>query len=186
MSCGGLQCFRESLGVRKVRGTPMEIDHALILCRLVGLSHRSVQYLCFERRKLVSLAQPDDYREIWKTRHWRTLHSLWHMAPGLLDNSQRVRSSTRNSSFQQVRMAFCCTLASGPARLINAGLRRARRRSNPARYLSGFLAAVREAAVAIEFETEMRSQRSDGRVLLKIRIGIGCGNDDDPEPAAIP
>src|SRR5262245_18751943 len=103
----------------------MEIDHALILCRLVGLSHRSVQYLCFERRKLVSLAQPDDYREIWKTRHWRTLHSLWHMAPGLLDNSQRVRSSTRNSSFQQVRMAFCCTLASGPARLINAGLRSA-------------------------------------------------------------
>src|SRR5262245_27258475 len=126
MSCGGLQCFRESLGVRKVRGTPMEIDHALILCRLVGLSHRSVQYLCFERRKLVSLAQPDDYREIWKTRHWRTLHSLWHMAPGLLDNSQRVRSSTRNSSFQQVRMAFCCTLASGPARLINAGLRSAK------------------------------------------------------------
>src|SRR5260221_13522755 len=31
----------------------------------------------------------------------------------------------------------------------------------------------------------MRSQRSDGRVLLRIRIGIGCGNDDDPEPAAI-
>ncbi len=60
-----------------------------------------------------------------------------------------------------------------------------RHRSNPARYLSGFLAAVREAAVAIEFETEMRSQRSDGRVLLRIRIGIGCGNDDDPEPAAI-
>src|SRR5262245_24349723 len=80
MSCGGLQCFRESLGVGKVRGTPMKIDHPLILCRLVGLSHRSVQYLCFERRKLVSLAQPDDYREIWKTRHWRTLHSLSHMA----------------------------------------------------------------------------------------------------------
>src|SRR5436190_11123968 len=47
------------------------------------------------------------------------------------------------------------------------------------------LAAVGEAAVAIECETEMRSQRSDGRVLLRIRIGIGCGNDDDPEPAAI-
>ena len=31
----------------------------------------------------------------------------------------------------------------------------------------------------------MRSRRSDGRVLLRIRIGIGCGNDDDPEPAAI-
>src|SRR5215216_1977432 len=31
----------------------------------------------------------------------------------------------------------------------------------------------------------MRSQRSDGRVLLRIRIVIGCGNDDDPEPAAI-
>src|SRR5207248_2490861 len=31
----------------------------------------------------------------------------------------------------------------------------------------------------------MRSQRSDGRVLLRIRIGIGCGNDDDPESAAI-
>src|SRR5690348_11335318 len=31
----------------------------------------------------------------------------------------------------------------------------------------------------------MRSQRSDGRLVLKIRIGIGCGNDDDPEPAAI-
>jgi hypothetical protein len=31
----------------------------------------------------------------------------------------------------------------------------------------------------------MRSQRSDGRVVLRIRIGIGCGNDDDPEPAAI-
>src|SRR5215831_5501410 len=125
MSCGGLQCFRESLGAGKVRGTPMEIDHALILCRLVGLSHRSVQYLCFQRRKLVGLAQPDVYREIWKTRHWLTLHSFLHMAPGLLDNSQRVRSSTRNSSFQQVRMAFCCTLASGPARLINAGLRSA-------------------------------------------------------------
>src|SRR5262249_4371634 len=78
MSCGGLQCFREPLGVGKVTGTPMEIDHALILCRLVGLSHRSVQYLCFERRKLVSLAQPDDYREIWKTRHCLTLHSLSH------------------------------------------------------------------------------------------------------------
>src|SRR6476619_4959970 len=60
-----------------------------------------------------------------------------------------------------------------------------RHRSNPARYLSGFLAAVREAAVAIEFEAEMRSQRSDGRVLLGIRIGIACGNDDDPAPAAI-
>src|SRR5512132_3847490 len=60
-----------------------------------------------------------------------------------------------------------------------------RHRSNPARYLSGFLAAVREAAVAIECETEMRSQRSDSRVLLRIRIGIGCGNDDDPEPATI-
>ena len=46
-------------------------------------------------------------------------------------------------------------------------------------------AAVGEAAVAIECETEMRSQRSDGRALLRIRIGIGCGNDDDPEPAAI-
>src|SRR5215470_745600 len=60
-----------------------------------------------------------------------------------------------------------------------------RRRSNPARYFSSFLAAVREAAVAIECEAEMRSQRSDGRVLLGIRIGIGCRNDDDPEPAAI-
>src|SRR6266699_3537398 len=47
------------------------------------------------------------------------------------------------------------------------------------------LAAVGEAAVAIECETEMRSQRSDGRILLGIRIGIGCRNDDDPEPAAI-
>src|SRR5258707_15252633 len=47
------------------------------------------------------------------------------------------------------------------------------------------LAAVGEAAVAIECETEMRSQRSDGRVLLRIRIGIGCGNDDEAEPAAI-
>src|SRR5882724_8174243 len=47
------------------------------------------------------------------------------------------------------------------------------------------LAAVGEAAVAIECETEMRSQRGDGRVLLRIRVGIGCGNDDDPEPAAI-
>src|SRR6185437_4633941 len=53
------------------------------------------------------------------------------------------------------------------------------------RYLSGSLAAVGEAAVAIECETEMRSQRSDSRALLRIRIGIGCGNDDDPEPAAI-
>src|SRR6185312_14756737 len=53
------------------------------------------------------------------------------------------------------------------------------------RSLSGSLAAVGEAAVAIECETEMRSQRSDGRVLLRIRIGIGCCNDDDPEPAAI-
>src|SRR6476660_3741302 len=60
-----------------------------------------------------------------------------------------------------------------------------RHRSNPARYGSGFLAAVREAAVAIEVETEMRSQRSDGRVLLRITIGIGWGNDDDPAPAAI-
>src|SRR5947207_11389476 len=50
---------------------------------------------------------------------------------------------------------------------------------------SGSLAAVGKAAVAIECETEMRSQRSDGRFLLRIRIGIGCGNDDDPEPAAI-
>src|SRR5215470_12063081 len=98
MSCGGLQCFRESLGAGKVRGTPMEIDHALILCRLVGLSHRSVQYLCFERRKLDGLAQPDDYREIWKTRHW-AYPFIVSMAPGLLDNSQRVRSSTRNSNF---------------------------------------------------------------------------------------
>src|SRR5258706_8231631 len=47
------------------------------------------------------------------------------------------------------------------------------------------LTAVGEAAVAIECETEMRSQRSDGRVLLRIGIGIGCGNDDDPEPAAV-
>src|SRR6266700_6705357 len=39
------------------------------------------------------------------------------------------------------------------------------------RYLSGSLAAVGEAAVAIECETEMRSQRSDGRILLRIRIG---------------
>src|SRR5215813_7673640 len=31
----------------------------------------------------------------------------------------------------------------------------------------------------------MRSQRSDGRVVLRIRIGIGCGKDDDPEPATI-
>jgi hypothetical protein len=31
----------------------------------------------------------------------------------------------------------------------------------------------------------MRSQRSDGGVLLRIRVGIGCGNDDDPEPTAI-
>src|SRR6201987_5174151 len=53
------------------------------------------------------------------------------------------------------------------------------------RYLSGSLAAVGEAAVAIECETEMRSQCSDGRVLLRIRIGIGCSNDDDPEAAAI-
>src|SRR5712671_3024532 len=53
------------------------------------------------------------------------------------------------------------------------------------RYLSGSLAAVGEAAVAIECETETRSQRSDGRVLLRIRISIGCGNDDDAEPAAI-
>src|ERR1700740_2289557 len=60
-----------------------------------------------------------------------------------------------------------------------------RHRSNQARYLSGSLAAVGEAAVAIECKTEMRSQCSDGRVLLRIRIGIGCGNDDDPEPAAI-
>src|SRR5258708_30206107 len=47
------------------------------------------------------------------------------------------------------------------------------------------LAAVGEAAVAIECETEMRSQRSDGRVLLRIRIGIGCGNDDDAEHVSI-
>src|SRR5262249_54859709 len=52
----------------------------------------------------------------------------------------------------------------------SAGLKRAmsRPRPNPARYLSGFLAAIREAAVAIECETEMRSQRSDGRVMLRI------------------
>src|SRR4051794_5825271 len=31
----------------------------------------------------------------------------------------------------------------------------------------------------------MRSQCSDGRVLLRIRIGIGCGNDDAPEPGAV-
>src|SRR6185295_6912906 len=31
----------------------------------------------------------------------------------------------------------------------------------------------------------MRSQRGDSRVLLRIRIGIGCCNDDDPEPSAI-
>ena len=31
----------------------------------------------------------------------------------------------------------------------------------------------------------MRSQRSDCRALLRIRIGIRCGNDNDPEPAAI-
>src|SRR6201993_830155 len=60
-----------------------------------------------------------------------------------------------------------------------------RHRSNQERHLSGSLAAVGEAAVAIECETEMRSQCSDGRVLLRIRIGIGCGNDDDPDPAAI-
>src|SRR5258707_15607491 len=47
------------------------------------------------------------------------------------------------------------------------------------------LAAVGEAAVAIECETEMSSQSRDGRVLLRVRIGIGCGNDDDAEPAAI-
>jgi hypothetical protein len=56
MSCGGLQRFRESLGIGKVNHTPMEIDHALILCRLVGLGHRSVQYFTFERRKLTSLS----------------------------------------------------------------------------------------------------------------------------------
>src|SRR5262245_26020274 len=31
----------------------------------------------------------------------------------------------------------------------------------------------------------MRSQHSDGRVLPGVGIGIGCGNDDNPEPAAI-
>src|SRR5262245_39556690 len=31
----------------------------------------------------------------------------------------------------------------------------------------------------------MRSQRSDGRVLPRIGIGIGCGNDDNPEPIAV-
>jgi hypothetical protein len=34
------------------------------------------------------------------------------------------------------------------------------------------LAAVGEAAVAIECDTEMRSQRGDGRVLLRIGIGL--------------
>src|SRR6516162_10382873 len=38
------------------------------------------------------------------------------------------------------------------------------------RYLSGSLAAVGEAAGAIECETKMRSKRSDGRVVLRIRI----------------
>src|SRR6516164_5027641 len=47
------------------------------------------------------------------------------------------------------------------------------------------MGGVGVAAVAIEGETEKRSQRSDSRVLLRIRIGIGCGNDDDQEPAAI-
>jgi hypothetical protein len=59
------------------------------------------------------------------------------------------------------------------------------RTSREVREVPTSLAAVGEAAVAIECDTEMRSQRSDGRVLLRIGIGIGCGNDDNPEPAAI-
>jgi hypothetical protein len=48
-----------------------------------------------------------------------------------------------------------------------------------------FERVVAACMVAGLIKGEMRSQRSDGRVLLRKRIGIGCGNDDDPEPAAI-
>src|SRR5262249_14241030 len=44
---------------------------------------------------------------------------------------------------------------------------------------------VGEGGEAIEWETERGSQRRGGRVLPRIRIGIGCGNDDNPEPGAI-
>src|SRR6266511_2607369 len=88
MSCGALQRVRESLGLGEIGGTPVEIDHALILCRLVGPGHRSAQQLSFEHSKLVSLPQPDHHREIWKTRH-----ALISLSQRLLDSSQRVRLS---------------------------------------------------------------------------------------------
>src|SRR6266567_1466726 len=69
MTCDALQAVHESLGLEEARSTPVEIDHALILCRLVGLSRRSAQQLSSEASKLGSLPQPDHHREIWKTKH---------------------------------------------------------------------------------------------------------------------
>jgi hypothetical protein len=93
MSCGSLQCVRKSLCLGKIGGTPVEIDHALILCRFVGLGRRSAQQLSFERSKLISLPEPDHHREIWKTRH--PSHGLlaYPLAQAVLDTSQRTRLS---------------------------------------------------------------------------------------------
>jgi hypothetical protein len=83
-----------------------------------------------------------------------------------------------------------CTAASGANRTFGRiGMSQKGPRTDIApikyRYLSGSLAAVGEAAVAIECETEMRCQRSDGRALLRIRIGIRCGTDMIRNPAVI-
>ena|SRR5262245_26364292 len=61
MPRGAFQRLREPLGLGEVSGTPMEINHALILCRLVRLGHRSAQHFRFEHFKPSSLPQPDNH-----------------------------------------------------------------------------------------------------------------------------
>src|SRR3954470_22504038 len=91
MTCDALQAVHESLSLEEARSTPVEIDHALMLGRLVGFIHRSAQQLRFEHSKLVSLPQPDHHREIWKTKH--ALIAFHRRSRRLLDSSQQVRLS---------------------------------------------------------------------------------------------
>ena len=104
MSYGALQCLRESLGLGKVGGAPVEIDHALIFCRLIGLCPRSAQQLSFERSKLVSLTQPDHYREIWKTR--QPSHGFGRRSNHSTTSSMRARSVGGTSRLVRLFYSF--------------------------------------------------------------------------------
>src|SRR6516164_340923 len=99
MSCDTPQRVCESLGLGKVGGTPVEIDHALILCRLVGLGHRSAS-------SPLSAANPSVFRSqttTEKSGRRNMFHNLFAGEPHRsLDSSRRVRLSTDGTGFQQV------------------------------------------------------------------------------------